>query len=89
MDEVEAMARTICKEKGRNPDLRQREYGQSSYDFWTWELFIDEAKARIFFGGRKWTEEQRAKLEAQGRAALKFNKIKARKGNKSGNVPAS
>lgn len=47
MNEVEKLAREICEAHGRNPNVRQREYGQSSYDFWTWELYTEAARAKI------------------------------------------
>lgn len=44
---VEGVAKEICRLRGYNPYVRCREYGQSSFDYWTWELFRDEAKQAI------------------------------------------
>ncbi len=44
---IRGVAREICKLRGQNPDIRIREWGQSSYDYWAWELFTDEARQAI------------------------------------------
>jgi len=44
---VEQVARALCEACGHNPNRRFEEYGQSSYAYWEWELFVDEARAMI------------------------------------------
>lgn len=46
-DKLEEVARAICKVRGHNPNMRVEEYGQSSHQYWEWELFTKEAKAAI------------------------------------------
>ncbi len=43
--EVEKRERALCEKDGGNPNLRIREYGQSSWDHWLWEEYCDEVRA--------------------------------------------
>ena len=44
---VEGVAKEICRLRGQNPYIRMREYGQSSWDYWAWELYRSEAEKAI------------------------------------------
>jgi hypothetical protein len=46
-DRIEAEARRLCEECGDNPNIRIREYGQSSWDYWAWELYREQAARNL------------------------------------------